>query len=473
MPSLHSSQRKFKFLIICLACVFAAYGFINREADASASGPTPSSTNAPGEDNCTACHTSFAVNSGGGNVIVTGLPANYLPNQMVPVTVTVNHTDAVVYGFQLTAVDGQGRQAGTFIEATPQLQIVQGIVGGNIRDYIEHTVDGILPTQFNTKSWSFTWRAPATRVGRISLHAAGNGANSDATNNGDYIYTSVSRTYSNSAPSNFDGDGQSDLAVFRPADGNWYILRSSNGAFSSQFFGTNGDKPVPGDFDGDGKHDVAVYRPSNGTWYIIRSSNGAFSGEAFGANGDVPVVGDFDGDLKSDLAVFRPSAGTWYIKRSTNGALQVAQFGANGDKPVPGDYDGDAKTDIAVYRPSAGTWYMLNSSNGAFSAQQFGLDTDKPVPGDFDGDGKTDIAVYRPSNGTWYIQRSTAGFTSQTFGVSTDRPAPGDFDSDGKTDISVFRDGNWYILLSTNGSLRVNQFGSAGDIPVPAAYIPE
>ncbi|MBA3353287.1 MAG: M36 family metallopeptidase, partial [Blastocatellia bacterium] len=202
----------------------------------------------------------------------------------------------------------------------------------------------------------------------------------------------------------FDGDGRTDLSIFRPSDGNWYLNRSTDGS-SVVSWGLSADIQTPGDFDGDNKADTAIFRPSTGTWWILRSSGGV-SSTAFGASGDVPVVGDYNGDGTSDIALFRPSNNTWYIQHTGGGTLTAA-FGAAGDLPVRGDYNGDGSTDIAIYRPNTGAWWIANSGGGV-TATTFGIATDKPVPADYDGDNKDDIAVFRPSTGTWYILRSTS-----------------------------------------------------------------
>jgi cytochrome c peroxidase len=271
----------------------------------------------------------------------------------------------------------------------------------------------------------------------------------------------------------FDGDGKTDISIFRPGNAEWWYLRSSDGGNRAFQFGNTTDTIVPADFTGDGKTDIAIFRPSSGSWFVLRSEDGSFNSFPFGSAGDIPAPGDFDGDGKADPAVFRPSTATWFIQRSSDNGTTIQQFGVNGDVPQVGDYDGDGRADIAIYRPSLGQWW-LNRSTAGVIAGTFGISTDKPVAQDFTGDGKTDIAFWRPSSGEWFVLRSEdSSYYSAPFGLSTDIPSPGDYDGDGKADTAVFRPsaGTWYVNRSTQG-LSITGFGAATDVPVPSAYVP-
>jgi uncharacterized repeat protein (TIGR01451 family) len=278
----------------------------------------------------------------------------------------------------------------------------------------------------------------------------------------------------------FDGDGKTDISVFRPSDTNWYVLRSSSQNFQTTQWGLSNDKLAPGDYDGDGKTDFAVFRPSNTTWYILQSTNNTLAALQWGLSTDIPVAGDYDGDGKADIAVWRPSDGNWYVFRSSNQTSLIVNFGQNGDVPLVGDFDGDRKTDFAFFRPtttpSTATWNILKSSGGTI-VRQFGLFDDKLAPADYDGDGTTDFGVWRPSNGFWYTAPSSEldpshNFTSTPFGQNGDVPVPGDYNGDGKYDRAVFRNGTWIIQDLTNNTTSFQNFGLGTDKPIPNTYLP-
>jgi hypothetical protein len=283
------------------------------------------------------------------------------------------------------------------------------------------------------------------------------------------------------ARGNFDGDRSTDIVVYRPSTGTWYILNSITGFVGGDGieWGASTDVPVPGDYDGDGKTDIAVYRPTTAHWFILKSSTNysAWDTYQWGATGDIPVPGDYDGDGKTDIAIYRPSTGMWYGLRSSTGFTVGFGYGwgAPGDVPVANDYDGDGTTDIAVYRPSTAYWYILKSSTNfkAWDVHQWGSPGDIPVPADYDGDTKADIAIYRPSDGTWCILQSSTGFTDgavYAWGATDDVPVPGDYDGDGITDIAVYRPdtAHWFILKSSTQftTWDTYQWGSWGDVPV-------
>ncbi len=241
------------------------------------------------------------------------------------------------------------------------------------------------------------------------------------------------------APGDFNGDGRTDFAVWRPSNGTWYVR-----GLATVQWGRSGDIPVAGDFNGDGRTDFAVWRPSNGTWYVR-----GLATMQWGRSGDIPVAGDFNGDGRTDFAVWRPANDTWYVR-----GLATIQWGRSGDIPVAGDFNGDGRTDFAVWRPANDTWYVRG-----LATIQWGRSGDIPVPGDFNGDGRTDFAVWRPANDTWYVR----GLATIQWGRSGDIPVAGDFNGDGRTDFAVWRPANdtWYVR-----GLATIQWGRSGDIPI-------
>jgi hypothetical protein len=276
----------------------------------------------------------------------------------------------------------------------------------------------------------------------------------------------------------FDGDGRTDVSIFRPSSGVWWLNRSTDGIGAVKW-GLNGDLPFSADYSGDTKADFGIFRGkanhNDVDFWILKSPSFSYNAYSWGLPGDVPFSGDYNNDGQADIAVYRGSENAWYLSiLGSPGEQRAFSFGLPGDIPLAGDFNGNGTTDLAVYRPSEGRWYFAEptgSPGTSVNIIQWGLPTDVPVPADYDYDGKDDIAVYRPSSGEWFIYYSgTLTYGYARWGISTDIPVPGDYDGDGKYDVAIFRSGQWWILGSTSGP-SFAQWGVAGDIPIPATYI--
>lgn len=341
----------------------------------------------------------------------------------------------------------------------------------------------------------------ATPVGRLTLgidgHLYGTSRYGGASNDGTvFRLVDPTRTVTTAGPSlaaDFDGDGKTDLVVFRPTTGTWFVRNSSSNyssdaAWTSYQWGLAGDVPLAADFDGDRKSELTVYRPATGEWFVrfsMANDNYAnWTSYQWGLPGDVPLVADFDGDGRTDLVVFRPSTGVWYVRDSSSNygrdtAWRSYQWGLAGDIPLAADLDGDHKSDLTVYRPTTGEWFVRGSTSDytTWTSHQWGLPGDVPLAADVDGDDRTDLCVWRPGNGTWHVRLSTSDYsyatwTSYEWGVVGDVPLVGDFDGDGRTDLSVWRpvNGTWYMRFSRSDysidAWLSYQWGLPGDTPL-------
>ncbi len=334
---------------------------------------------------------------------------------------------------------------------------------GNSGGYVTTTVT--LPASAAGQNVQFKWRFGADD------NTAATGWNVDTVKVvGSYTCSIVPTSIKSRA--DFDGDGRTDLSVFRPSEGNWYLNQSTAG-FGVVNWGISSDVLTPGDFNGDNKTDFAVFRATADSaqpdFYVLNSGTFTVSGVSWGVANDIPVIADYDNDQKSDVAVYRPSNNTFYILNS-GGGTTTKVYGIAGDVPVAGDFVGDSKADITIFRPSTNTWWIFNGSGDTVTA--FGATGDILVPADYNGDNKDDLAVFRPSTGQWIYQPSGGGAAVFTnWGTSGDIPVPGDYDGDGKDDFAIYRNGTWWLNRSTTGVVSA-AFGLSTDTAIPRRYIP-
>lgn len=164
-----------------LFILVAGMGYVTLSS--SSGGPGGNLTGARGSSpSCGSCHgggsgaptLNIRVDTAGG-VEVT----KYTPGKTYTVTVTGSHPSLTKFGFQYTAVSGTGGaqiNAGT-LTALPSQTATHT---ASTLTILEHTstINGPL-------SKSFTWTAPATGVGNVTMYLTVNAVNGNGSDNGD------------------------------------------------------------------------------------------------------------------------------------------------------------------------------------------------------------------------------------------------------------------------------------------------
>lgn len=223
----------------------------------------------------------------------------------------------------------------------------------------------------------------------------------------------------------------------------------------------------------------------NSDFLIARFNMDGSLDTSFGTNGsvitsinayDFTYSAAFAPDGKLVIGGFtRTSTGT----QGEDFAAVRYDFGNAAPNRTAMDFDGDGKADISVFRPVSGNssqWWIKGSAANSAEMVEWGVETDILTPSDYDGDGKSDIGVWRPGSQEFYILNSSNNtLRRESFGQIGDKAITGDFDGDGKSDPAVFRSNQGTFLYrgSLNnpaGIVSSVQWGANGDKPVTGDF---
>lgn len=159
-------------------------------APSNANGPSGGQSGAPGEQNCTSCHSGATQSGTNENLLVINNDIGFGITQYTPgATYTVNLTMAsnpAKKGFQVTALNAANTMAGNFV-AGANTQLKTATISGGQRKYATHKSSSNTSA---TQTWNWTWQAPATSEGAVTFYVATNKANNNNNDNGDVIYLS-------------------------------------------------------------------------------------------------------------------------------------------------------------------------------------------------------------------------------------------------------------------------------------------
>jgi hypothetical protein len=220
---------------------------------------------------------------------------------------------------------------------------------------------------------------------------------------------------------------------------------------------------ITGDFNGDGKTDVMMWRESSKSWTVNLSNGSGFNAQewkgAWGSDGPI-ITGDFNGDGKTDVMMWRESSKSWTVNLSNGDGFDAQEWKGNwgSDGPIHvGDLNGDGKSDVFMYRASDHTWSVNLSTGAGFTEQRWtgAWGSDGPnFVGDLNGDETSDVFMWRGSDKSWTVNLSTgSNFVVRDFVGADGSDGPiftGDLNGDGKLDVFMWRDADksWTVNLS-------------------------
>jgi hypothetical protein len=176
-------SRKLSIVLLLVLIVFTSAKMLNMVQP-----PTGHTGSTAGVNCTTGCHSGNPLNNTGGSVVINGLPSSYTPGTAYNFSVVVTHGAAnrIRWGFSVKAVGTNNNDVGTF-STTATNAAVNGAE-------LSHFNAPFAPMGNTFTFTNLKWTAPAAPTAQeqsLTFYVAGNAANGNDDNSGDFIYTAT------------------------------------------------------------------------------------------------------------------------------------------------------------------------------------------------------------------------------------------------------------------------------------------
>jgi hypothetical protein len=287
-------------------------------------------------------------------------------------------------------------------------------------------------------------------------------ADSDSLTN--YQEFKLATSQSVRAPSDFNGDGVSDIVLRNISTGANRLYQMAGGQIEQDIFInklSNLDFEIvgTGDYNGDGKADIFWRNMVTGVNRIyFMDGQQITSNEIVNRNSNLDwkiiANGDYNGDGKADVLWLNSVTDVLRVYLMDGSNITSSQI--IGKKPNSnmqfvgtGDFDGDGVSDILWRNQATGVVRVYLMANGdidqdLFVARQANLDYQIVGTGDYNGDGTSDVLWRNSITGVsrmWLLQDNQVvsdDWVNKNTNFDWQIVGQGDYDGDGNADIFWF-----------------------------------
>jgi len=180
-----------KKVLYLLSFVIIAFSFVLSNPNCP-TGYTMAPTSTGSTRNCTNCHGDYSLNSGGGNITLTGLPTTFTAGVAYPFSIKIAHgtADRKVWGYAIKAVDTTTNTVVGTWTSTNANSSIKGTAGGATYE-LSHANAAVTTVANNYTYTGLTWNAPSVAPSKVKFYVSAVAGNNNGNEAQDYVYTTT------------------------------------------------------------------------------------------------------------------------------------------------------------------------------------------------------------------------------------------------------------------------------------------